>query len=277
MLINRFNLNIQALKAGIKNTASRPIESFSAGNYLLKANTTADTFLAVNKGATEGLVKSSWFMQNASKGPLKYFGKLSNVLSDITIKAGNSIGNSIINSPSTSLIGKAASKLPLLSKIGNGLSRMSKLPGLATMLIAGEAVWGAGKAINKGIHGNGREASHQLIKTGVTLGAQLTGLALLAGGIIASPFTAGTSLTASLAGIATLVGTDMAGRVAGEKLANIICGSIKKPIDDVQKSDLLTPESILSNETIEDFIKNLYCQPILNTQDNPFIMFNSIK
>ena len=276
MLVNSLNTNIQALKTGIKTTASKPIESFQAGKYILNANTTADTFLMVNKGGTEGLVKSSWLMKNANKGPLKYFGKLTNVLSDMTVKMGNSLGNTIINASPSSFIGKTVSKLPLLNKVGNGLSKMSKLPGLATMFVAGEALWGIGKAINKGIHGKGKEASHQLIKSVVTLSGQLTGLALLAGGIIASPFTAGTSLAASLAGIAALIGTDMAGRLAGEKLANIICGPKEKTIDDTQKSNLSAPKSILSDESIDDFINNLYCQPYMSIQQDPFNIFNKI-
>lgn len=276
MLVNSFNPAIQSFKTGIKTTASRPLDTLAVGKSLLNANSTADTFLAVNKGITEATVKSNWLMKNASKGPLKYFGNFTNALSDMTIKGSNMIGNSIINAPSGSFIGKAASKIPFLSTIGNGLSKVSKLPGLATMFVAGEALWGIGKAINSGVHGKSKEASHQLIKSSVTLGAQLTGLALLAGGIIASPFTAGTSLAASIAGIGTLVGTDMAGRWIGEKIANTICGPIEKETAINTNIDYNCVNPIPSYDTIDDFINDLYSQPYMRNETNPFISFNTI-
>ncbi|MGD9581747.1 MAG: hypothetical protein AB7V50_10275 [Vampirovibrionia bacterium] len=275
MLVNNFKPNFHTLKSTIQQTSAKPIEGFSLGNKLLKANASADTFLAVNKGLQQGIVKSNWLTQNAAKGPLKYFGKFTNALSDMTIKASNYIGNSILKASPESVAGKLISKVPALNKLGTGLSKVSKLPGIATMFIAGEAIWGIGKAIVKGTQGKGKEATHQLIKSGVTLGGQLTGLALLAGGIIASPFTAGTSLAASLAGIGTLIGTDMAGRWAGEKIADKICGPINDTAKTSQKPDAADYNEVILDESINDFINSLYKEPYMTGQTNPFINFNA--
>lgn len=175
----------------------QPLSQNSLVKPILNLNASADTFLAVNKGAMAAPTGSNYLIQNAAKGPLKYFGSFANKLDKVGVSFAQKAGGLI-------------SKIPGLSGFGQKLAGVSKLPGLGLLFAAGTALWGVGNAAYQAITGDTSKAAHTLIKTAGSTGGVLAGLALMATGV------------GFLPGLALALGAGFAGDWIGKKAADTL-------------------------------------------------------
>lgn len=249
------NTKLEGLTVGKNN--------YALGQKIIDTSLKADQFIL---NAPKGVAAEAGTLAKATNIFGKFGNKLGGATVSITNKAivpvCNNVGSAIIKaseSGSTGILSSIVQKVPFISTVGQKLASasgttLSKVPGLGLIFSGAEALYGVGKAAIKIAQGDVKGGCHQLIQSGGTLGGQLLGIGLIAAGVIASPFTAGTSLAASLAGIAILIGADKAGRYVGGKVADAVCG----PVDENGNSINSQTFAGCSNNDFDAQINSIY-------------------
>lgn len=141
--------------------------------------------------------------------------KAGGVTNDLIYKASNNLGNKLLTTLQNTEAGwgKYLSKVPGLDKMANGLSKLgtstgSKIPGLGTLFILGQAACSVFKAGKELLSGKPAHAGHTLLQSAGSLAGVAAGTALMMTGVGFIP------------GLALALGTGIAGDWFGKKVAN---------------------------------------------------------
>lgn len=160
--------------------------------------------------------------ENLAKYALRQTGStINNQIYKIGSKLGASLAGLLDKTEGlTGFIGKNLSKVPGLKSFANNLSNISsgstnKIPGLGTLLVIANGLYGAGVALKRAFEGDIQGSGHQILKTtGSVIGAA-AGLAIAATGIGVIP------------GLLLATATGFAGDYIGKSVANMMFPEVK--------------------------------------------------